>query len=125
MSDEKLPEGDHVKFPLISYNPETGEVTNLSTGERYVPQDPGVLVDQPLPRPVPIREHFMTRGELADIVRDEATAIQNTQRMMQVERQAVGWNPSQLDRARLDAVDAANHQLVFSLLSIADRLEGK
>jgi hypothetical protein len=74
----------------------------------------------------------LTGKELAKIFRDEYLAIQSTQAMMQAEReQAIkgfaggifGGLLSHDDKTRIEAVDAAIHQLCFSLLAMAEAAE--
>jgi len=62
---------------------------------------------------------------LADILAEEAQQIMATDRSMENERQQIGWRPSKEDRVRLEAIATANHQLVFSLLSIAEKIRNE
>ena len=64
----------------------------------------------------------MTANELADILAAEAQQIMATGRAMEGEQQRIGWRPSKEDKTRLEAIASANHQLVFSLLSIAEKV---
>ena len=64
----------------------------------------------------------MTANELADILAAEAQQIMATGRAMEDERQRTQWQPAWDHKIRLEAIASANHQLVFSLLSIAEKV---
>lgn len=69
-------------------------------------------------------DEFVSRKKLVRVLRSEAAAIQAVSRSMKGER-LWGWRPDKAAKARVDAMDAATHQLAFTLLCIAEAFEGK
>ena len=65
---------------------------------------------------------MMTATQLSDILAAEAQQIMATARSMEDERRRIDWRPAWDDKIRLEAIAAANNQLVFSLLSIAEKV---